>query len=84
MNCLRNYANEKIIPENENLDKSIDIVENIFDYNKQLKDKWQKILTLKQMLQRLSVAPSQITASNTGKICLNEICQIIYFFVSSK
>ena len=39
MNCLRNYANEKIIPENENLDKSIDIVENIFDYNKQLKDK---------------------------------------------
>ena len=54
-------------------------MENIFDYNKQLKDKWQKILTLKQMLQRLSVVPAQIKASNRGKTCLNEICQITYF-----
>ena len=31
------------------------------------------------MLQRLSVVPAQIKASNRGKTFLNEICQITYF-----
>ena len=37
-----------------------------------------KILTSKQMLQRLPIAPAQVKASNTSENLLNEICQITY------
>ena len=36
-----------------------------------------KILTLKQMLQRLAVALAEVKSSNTSEILLNEIRQII-------
>ena len=38
-----------------------------------------KILTPKQMLQRLPVARAQVKAGATSENLLNEICQIIYF-----
>ena len=41
-------------------------------------EKEHKILTLKQILQRLQVALSQVTAGNTAENVLNEITQIIY------
>ena len=37
-----------------------------------------KILTLKQMLQRLPIAMAQVKAGNNSKKLLNEIRQILY------
>ena len=69
---LRNSINSKEIPENENPKKIVNIVEKILDFNKQQKAKGCpsdlalvakvfdreriKILTPKQMLQRLPIA----------------------------
>ena len=38
-----------------------------------------KILTLKQMLQRLRIALTQVKAGNNSESLLNEIGQIVYF-----
>ena len=43
-----------------------------------------KILTPKQMLQRLPIALAQIKASNNWKSLLNEIKQIFYSLYQSK
>ena len=43
-----------------------------------------KILTLKQMRQRLSIALSQVKAINTSENLRNEIRQIIYFLHQAK
>ena len=43
-----------------------------------------KILTLKQMLQRLPIALAQIKAGNNSKSLLNEIGQIVYSLYQSK
>ena len=43
-----------------------------------------KILTPKQMLQRLPIALAQIKADNNSESLLNEIKQIVYFLYQSK
>ena len=43
-----------------------------------------KILTPKQMLQRLPIALSQVKAGNKSENLLNEIRQIIYLLYQSK
>ena len=43
-----------------------------------------KILTRKQMLQRLPIALAQVKAGNTSENLLNKICQIIYFLYRAK
>ena len=43
-----------------------------------------KILSPKQMLQRLQIALAQVKASNTSENLLNEIRQIIYFLYRAK
>ena len=43
-----------------------------------------KILTPKQMLQRLPIALAQIKAGNNSQSLLNEIRQIVYSFYQSK
>ena len=43
-----------------------------------------KILTPKQMLQRLPVALAQVKADNNSESLLNEIRQIVYFLYQSK
>ena len=43
-----------------------------------------KILTPKQMLQRLSIALAQVKAGNNSESLLNEIRQIIYSLYQSK
>ena len=45
---------------------------------KEKRGKGLKLLTPKQMLQRLPVAPEQVKAGNTSENVLNEIRQIIY------
>ena len=43
-----------------------------------------KILTPKQMLQRLAIALAQIKTANNSESLLNEIRQIVYSFYQSK
>ena len=43
-----------------------------------------KILTSKQMLQRLPVAPVQVKAGSNSESLLNEIRQIVYSLYQSK
>ena len=43
-----------------------------------------KILTPKQILQRLSIALAQVKAGNNSEILLNEVRQIVYSFYQSK
>ena len=42
-----------------------------------------KILTPKQMLQRLPIALAQVKAGNNSESLLNEIRQIVYFLYQS-
>ena len=51
----KNDANKKIISENENPDKVIDIVERILDLNKQYQNKGLQEWTRKQMLKTLPI-----------------------------
>ena len=48
------------------------------------KGKWLKILTPKQMLQRLPIALAQVKAGNNSESLLNEIRQILYSLYQSK
>ena len=68
--------NIKVIPENENPRKVVTIVEKIFSLNEQQKSKWIKLLTAKQMLQRLLIALAELKANKTSENLLNEIRQI--------
>ena len=43
-----------------------------------------RILTLKQMLQKLPIAFAQVKAGNNSKSLLNEIGQIVHSFYQSK
>ena len=43
-----------------------------------------KILTPKQMLQKLSIALAQIKAGNNSQNLINEVRQIVYFLYQSK
>ena len=48
------------------------------------KGKGLKILTSKQMLQRLPIALAQVKAGNNSESLLNEIRQIVYSLYQSK
>ena len=43
-----------------------------------------KILTSKQMLQRLSIAPAKVKVGNNSESLLNEIRQIVYSLYQSQ
>ena len=73
INELRSSIIKKEIPENENPNKIIDIVEKILEFNNQQKGTEFKILTYKQMLQRLPIALAQVKADNNSESLLNEI-----------
>ena len=64
---LRNFINSKEFLENENPKKVVNIVEKFIDFNKKQKGKGLKILTRKQMLQRLLIALAQVEAGNTSE-----------------
>ena len=68
INDLRNSIIKKEIPANENPNKMIDIVEEILEFNGQQKGTGLKILTPKQMFQRLPIALAQVKASNNSSI----------------
>ena len=51
---------------------------------KATKTKGLKILTPKQMIQRLEIALAQVKGGNTSENLLNEIIQIIYYLYWAK
>ena len=51
---------------------------------KTIKGTGLKILTSKQMLQRLPLAPAQVKAGNNSEGLSNEIRQIVYYLYQSK
>ena len=57
---LRNAINKKEICEHKNPNKLVHIVQKILDFNKRQKGKGLKILTSKQLLQRLLIPLAQI------------------------
>ena len=66
-----------------------DYIEMLSDANydskqNETKGKGLKILTPKQMLQRLPIALAQVKAGNNSESLLNEIRQIVYSFYQSK
>ena len=60
------------------------MVEKMLHFNKQQKAKEIKMLTPKQMLQRLPLALAQVKAGNTFENLLNEICQFIFRCIDKK
>ena len=88
---------KEVINNLENFYKSREEVINFFrDYGKMVLDasykskqnktegKGLKILTPKQMLQRLPIALTQLKAGNNSESLLNEIRQIVYSLYQSK
>ena len=74
------------------LSKARNSVIEFFDYSsmvseaklKATKGTGLKILTPKQMLQRLPIALAQVKAGNNSENLLNEIRQIVYSFINEK
>ena len=63
----------------------IDIVEKIFEFNKQNQQgKGLKILTLNQMLSRLPITLAQLKAENNSQKLINEIRQLLHSLYRSK
>ena len=58
--------------------KTVDIVEKLLDFNKQQKGRGIKLLTPRQIFQRLPIALAQLKAGNTFENLLNVIKQIMY------
>ena len=80
MNDLRNAVIRKEILE----DKIIDIVKRILNFNNQEKSNGLKIVTPKQMIQRLPIALARVKVGNTSENLLNEIRQIIHSLYQAK
>ena len=78
INYLKNDSANEEIAEHEYLKKIIDIVERIINFNKEQKVTGLKILTTKQMFQRLPIALAKVKAGNNSESLLNEIRQITY------
>ena len=58
--------------------------QNIKQKKNETKGTGLKILTSKQMLQRLPIALAQVKAGNNSEDLLNEIRQIVYYLYQSK
>ena len=91
----KNSAQKKLIKNVENFRDSRQAVIDFYkDYSsmvinaaydaKQQKGTGLKLLTPKQMLQRLPIALAQIKPGNNSEILLNEIRQIVHYLYKSK
>ena len=93
----KNSEQKKIINNLEKFHISSEQVLNFFrDYGKialdatykskqnETEGKGHKILTLKQMLQRLPITLAQVKAGNNSESLLNKIRQIVYFLYQCK
>ena len=55
----------------------VNIAKKILEFNNQQKETELKILTPKQMLQKLPIALAQVKADNNSQFLLNEIRRIV-------
>ena len=76
--------NIKQIHENESPKKVVNIIEKILKFTEQQKAEGNKILTPKQMPQRLPMALAQVKTGNPSEKLLKEIRQIIYSLYQEK
>ena len=83
-NELRNAVIRKENSENEIPIKINDTNEKILEFNNKQKDKALKMLTSKQMFQRLLIALAKVKAGNTSENSLNGIRKIVYSLYQSK
>ena len=83
-NELRNAVIRKENSENEIPIKINDTNEKILEFNNKQKDKGLKMLSPKQMFQRLLIALAQVKAGNTSENSLNGIRKIVYSLYQSK
>ena len=75
----------KMKKNNKQPDKILEIVEEIFNFNKQIQEgKGLKILTPNQMLSRLPITLAQLKAGNNSEKLKNEIRQLLYSLYHSK
>ena len=72
------------ISDNESPKKVANIVGKILNFNEQQKRRGLKILTTKQILQRLQIALAQIKPGNLPQNLLIEIRRIIYSLYQAK
>ena len=84
INNLENFYNSR-----EVINFFRDYVDMLSDANynakqNETKGKGLKVLTPKQMIQRLPIALAQVKASNNSENLLNEIRQIVYSLYQSK
>ena len=71
--------------ENKRLDKLLEIVKDILNFNKQNQQgKALQILTQNQMLSRLQITLAQLKAGNNSEKLKNEIRQFLYTLYRSK
>ena len=71
--------------ENEKIEKILEIVKDILNFNKQNKQGQRiKILTPNQMLNRLPIALAQLKAGNNSNKVKNESRQLLYSLHRSK
>ena len=83
-NELRNAVIRKENSENEIPIKINDTNEKILEFNNKQKDKGLKMLSPKQMFQRLLIALAEVKAGNTSENSLNGIRKIVYSLYQSK
>ena len=81
---LKNSIIEIDIPQNVNSNKIVNVAEKISDFIKHQKIKAIKILTLKQMFQRLPITLAKVKAGNTSENLLKEIRQTIHSLYQEK
>ena len=87
---LNDFKNEikkmsKDVIKTKNSDEIVDIVENIFKFNKQKQEgHGLRILMPSQMLSRLPISLAQLKAGNNSEKLNNEIRQLFYSLYRSK
>ena len=64
--------------ETKNPNGIVNIVEKIYEFNRQQQGQGLKILTPNQMLSRLSISLAQLKAANNSEKLKNEIRQLLY------
>ena len=81
---VKKMSKEEI--KNEKPDDILGIVNEIFDFNKEIQKQGSglKILTPNQMLSRLPISLAQLKAGNKSDKLKNEIRQILYSLYRSK
>ena len=80
----KNYRHEWRRKKIEKPNETVDILENILEFNRQQQGQGLKILTSNQMLSRLPNSLEQLKAGNNFEKLNNEIRQILYSLYISK